>query len=189
VEYGTNDLPAVGLTYLTPREADPDSDALDVAQSILGVGASSRLYHSLVYQQQLAAEISASADSREDASLFVIYAIASEGKKPAAVEQALLAEIRKLQDVPVTAAELKKAKNQLITAMLRDRETNEGRALSLGTASVLLGNPNLANKDLARLQAVTAADVQRVMKKYFTNSNRLVLHYLPEASKEKGGNQ
>ena len=54
-EYGSNDLPAVGLTYLTPRQADPDSDALRVADAILSAGESSRLYNSLVYTQQLAA--------------------------------------------------------------------------------------------------------------------------------------
>jgi zinc protease len=185
VEYGTNDLPAVGLSYLTPPESDPDTDALDVAQAILGVGASSRLYHSLVYQQQLAAEIDARADSREDTSTFVITAVLSEGKKPADVERSLLTEIEKLQNTPVSAQESEKAKNQLITAMLRDRETNEGRAQALGTAAVLLGDARLANTDLARLQAVTAADVQRVMKKYFTASNRLVLYYLPESGKKQ----
>jgi zinc protease len=44
------------------------------------------------------------------------------------------------------------------------------------------------NTDLGRLQAVTAADVQRVMKKYLTDNNRLVLYYLPEA-KTGSGNQ
>ena len=185
-EYGTNDLPAVGLTYLTPPESDPDTDALDVAQSVLGVGASSRLYHSLVYQQQLAAEIDARSDSREDTSLFVITAVASEGKKPVDIERSLLTEIKKLQDVPVSASELAKAKNQLITSILRDRQTNEGRAQALGSAAVLLGETKRANTDLARLQAVTAADVQRVMKKYFNASNRLVLYYLPQAEKPKG---
>jgi zinc protease len=48
---------------------------------------------------------------------------------------------------------------------------------------VLLGDPNRVNTDLTKLQAVTAADVQRVMKKYLTDSNRLVIYYLPEASK------
>src|SRR5215203_4595425 len=55
-EYGPNDLPAVGLTYLTPRQADADSDALRVADVILSGGESSRLYNALVYTQQLAAE-------------------------------------------------------------------------------------------------------------------------------------
>jgi zinc protease len=96
----------------------------------------------------------------------------------------LLAEIRKLQDTPVSTAELEKAKNQIITDQLRQRETSNGKALALGEAAVLLGDPARVNTDLARLQAVTAADVQRVMKKYFADQNRLVLYYLPEATKQ-----
>jgi zinc protease len=182
-EYGKIDLPAVGITFLIPPESDPDSDPLDIAQALLGVGASSRLYHSMVYEQQLAAEVVADADSREDASLFVLTAVLSEGKKPAEAERSMLAEIKKLQDAPVSARELDKAKNQFITSILRERETNEGRAQALGEAAVLLGDPKLTNTDLDRLQAVSAADVQRVMKKYFKESNRLVLYYLPEAWK------
>ena len=182
-EYGRNDLPGVGLTYLTPRQADADSDALRVADAILSAGESSRLYNSLVYQQQLAAEVNSSADTREDISLFVLTAVLSEGKKPEDAEKSLLAEIKKLQDTPVSAAELEKAKNQIITNQLRQRETSNGKALALGEAAVLLGDPARVNTDLARLQAITAADVQRVMKKYFTDTNRMVLYYLPEASK------
>jgi zinc protease len=158
-EYGSNDLPAVGLTYLTPRKADADSDVLRVADVILSGGESSRLYHSLVYTQQLAAEVNSSAEEREDASLFVLTAVLSEGKKPEDAEKALLAEIKKLQDEQVTAAELDKAKNQLITDQLRQRETSNGKAQALGEAAVLLGDANRANTDLARLQAVTAADI------------------------------
>jgi len=182
-EYGRNDLPAVGLTFLTPRQADSDSEPLRIAETILSGGESSRLYHALVYEQQMAAEVDATAETREDASLFVLTAILSEGKKPEDVERALLAEIKKLQDQPVTLTELEKAKNQLITGQLQQRETSNGKALALGEAAVMLGDPSRVNTDLARLQAVTAADVQRVMKKYFTETNRLVLYFLPEASK------
>jgi zinc protease len=185
-EHGNNDLPAVGLTFLTPRKADPDSHALLIANAILSSGESSRLYHSLVYTQQLAADIGSNWDAREDVSLFYLLAILSEGKKVEDAEKALLAEIKKLQDAPVSTAELEKAKNQLITEQLRERETNDGKALALGDAAVLLGDPSRVNTDLARLNAVTAADVQRVMKKYFTDANRLVLYYMPEASKKSG---
>ena len=185
-EYGANDLPAVGLTYLTPREADPDSDALRVADAILSSGESSRLYHSLVYTQQLAAEADANSETREDASLFILTAVLSEGKKPEDAEKSLLAEVKKLQNAPVSAAELQKAKNQIITDQLRERETSNGKALALGQATVLLGDPARVNTDLARLQAVSAADVQRVIKKYLTDQNRMVLYYLPQAAK-KGG--
>ena len=185
-EYGSNDLPAVGLTYLTPRQADPDSDALRVADAILSSGESSRLYHSLVYTQQLAAEAEATSETREDASLFILTAVLSEGKKPEDAEKSLLAEVKKLQDTPISAAELEKAKNQIITDQLRQRETSNGKALALGEAAVLLGDPARVNTDLARLQAVSAADVQRVMKKYFADQNRMVLYYLPQAAKKEG---
>ena len=184
-EYGSNDLPAVGLTYLTPRQADADSDALRVADAILSAGESSRLYNSLVYTQQLAAEADSNSETREDASLFVMLAILSVGKKAEDAEKSLLAEVKKLQDAPVSAAELDKAKNQIVTDQLRQRETSNGKALALGEAAVLLGDPARVNTDLARLQAVTAADVQRVMKKYFTDQNRVVILYLPESAKQE----
>lgn len=180
-EYGSNDLPAVGLTYLTPRQADADSEALKVAEAILSAGESSRLYHSLVYEQQLAAEADSNSEVREDISLFVLTAVLSEGKKPEDAEKSLLTEIKKLQDTMVSAAELEKAKNQIVTDQLRERETSNGKAFALGEAAVLLGDPSRVNTDLARLQAVSAADVQRVVKKYFTASNRFVLYYLPKA--------
>jgi zinc protease len=140
-----------------------------------------------VYEQQIAAEADANSDLREDVSLFVLTAVLSEGKKPEDAEKSLLAEIKKMQDAPVSAAELEKAKNQIITDQLQQRETGNGKALALGEAAVLLGDPNRVNSDLARLQAVTAADVQRVMKKYLTDSNRLVIYYLPESKKSTQG--
>jgi len=101
----------------------------------------------------------------------------------------LRAEIKKLQDTPVSAGELEKAKNQIVTSQLRQRETSLGKSQALGRAAVLLGDPNRVNTDLEHLQAVTAADVQRVAKKYFTDSNAYVFYYLPESARPKPGDQ
>src|SRR5216684_615402 len=187
-EYGANvPLPGVGITYLIPSEKSDDAPALTMADIILSQGRSSRLYQSLIYQQQVAHSTNANADLKEDAGLFELTAIVAAGKKPQDAEAALLAEIKKLQDVPVTAAELEKAKNQIITSQLRQRETNNGKAGALGQAAVLLGDPNRVNTDLEKLQAVTAADVQRVAAKYFTDANRFVFYYLPESARPAGG--
>ena len=187
-EYGANvPLPGVGITYLIPSEKSEDAPALTMLDVILSQGRSSRLYQSLVYQQQVAQSANANADLKEDAGLFELTAIVAAGKKPEDAEAALRAEIKKLQDAPVSAAELEKAKNQLITSQLRQRETNLGKSQSLGGATVLLGDPNRVNTELERLQAVTAADVQRVAKKYFTDQNRYVFFYLPESSRPKSG--
>ncbi|HEX9425427.1 MAG TPA: pitrilysin family protein [Pyrinomonadaceae bacterium] len=180
-------LPAIALTYLTPPEKSPDAEPLQVAATILAQGESSRLYRSLIYDQQIAQSADATPDLREDAGVVSFNVVLASGKKPEDVESALLAEIKRIQDAPVSAAELDKAKNQLVTNELRQRETSNGKALALGSAAVLLGDPNRVNTDLAKLQAVSAADVQRVMKKYFTPANRLVIYYLPEAAKTKTG--
>ena len=90
----------------------------------------------------------------------------------------MLAEISRMQNEPVTLAELNKAKNQLVTAQLRERETNNGKALALGDAVVIQGDAKRVNTDINQLQSVTAADIQRVMRKYFTDANRVVINYL-----------
>jgi len=181
-EYGANvPLPGVGITYLVPSEKSEDAPVLTMLDVILSQGRSSRLYQSLIYQQQVAQSANANADLKEDAGLFDLTAIVAAGKKPEDAEAALRAEIKKLQDEPISAAELEKAKNQIITSQLRQRETNLGKSQSLGSATVLLGDPNRVNTELERLQAVTAADVQRVAKKYFTDQNRYVFFYLPES--------
>jgi len=187
-EYGANvPLPGVGLTYLVPSEKNEDAPALTMLDVILSQGRSSRLYQSLIYQQQVAQSANANADLKEDAGLFELTAIVAAGKKPEEAEAALRAEVKKLQDAPVTAAELEKAKNQIITSQLRQRETNLGKSQTLGSAAVLRGDPNRVNTDLDQLQAVTAADVQRVAKKYFTDANRYVFYYLPESSRPAAG--
>ena len=176
-------LPAVAITYLAPPVSSPDADALRVAESILSNGESSRLYQSLVYSQQVAAEAFGSANLRQDAGLFVLGAILAGGKQPAEAERALLAELKRIQDEPVTKAELEKAVNLLVASALRERETNSGKAFAIGQSAVVVGDARRVNTDIERLQAVTAADVQRVMKKYFTDTNRVVITYTAEPQK------
>lgn len=175
-------LPAVAVTYLVPPQRSDEAFALRVAETILARGESSRLYRALVYEQQVAQFAGANADLREDHGLFVFRLILASGKQPDQAEKALLAEIEKMQRAPVAPAELEKAKNQLVTDLLRERETNNGKALAIGEATVLLGDPERVNTDIARLQAVTAAEVQRVMQRFFTDKNRVVIHYLAESS-------
>jgi zinc protease len=187
-EYGANvPLPGVGITYLVPSQKSEDSAALTMADVVLSQGRSSRLYQSLVYQQQVAQSINANADLKEDAGLFYLTAVVAASRKPEDAEAALLAEVKKLQDAPVSAPELEKARNQVIASQLRQRETNLGKSQALGNAAVLLGDPNRVNTELEKLQAVTAADVQRVAKKYFTDENRYVFFYLPEELRPKTG--
>ena len=170
-------FPAVLITYLAPNSKDRDVPALKIAETILANGESSRLYQELVYKQQLAQEAGFNADIRADRGLLYFYAIASEGKTPDALEKSLLAELTKIQNAPVSANELAKAKNQLIARTLQEREQNDGKATAIERAITYEGSAAAVNTDIQKLQAVTAADVRRVMKKYFTDKNRVVIYY------------
>ncbi|HQU85835.1 MAG TPA: pitrilysin family protein [Pyrinomonadaceae bacterium] len=173
-------FPAVAITYLAPTSKDPDAVVLDVAETILSGGESSRLYQELVYKQQIAQEASFSADVRADRGLLNFVGIAAEGKTPEAIEKSLLAELKKMQTTLVTPKELEKAKNQLIMRKLQNLETNDGKAIAVEQAVAYDGDPKAVNTDIQKLQAVTAADIQRVMKKYFKDNNRVVIYYQNE---------
>ncbi len=170
-------FPGVAITYLGPPSKDADIPAFLIVESILSGGESSRLYQSLVYKQQIAQEASFNADIRVDRSLLYFQAIAAEGKTAEAMEKSLLSELKIIQDSPVTAKELEKAKNQLISKAIRARENNDGKAIVIERAVAYQGDPKAVNSDIQKLQAVTAADIQRVMKKYFTDNNRVVIYY------------
>jgi zinc protease len=192
VEYRPNvPFPALALVYLAPPANDADVPALKVAEAIMSDGESSRLYQSLVYEQQVAQEAFLTLDIREHQGLLALGAIlAGEKGRSEDVERALLDQLDRMQDQLVSKAELDKAKNKLITSELQERETNDGKAFALAYAAVLLDKPDEVNKEIERLQAVTAEDVQRVMKKYFKTNNRVVIYYLPESMREnKGGKQ
>lgn len=170
-------FPAAVITYLAPPSKSADVPALRLAETILSGGESSRLYQELIRNQKIAQEASFTADIRLDKGLFYFLGIASEGHTSAELEKSLLAELKKIQDAPVSAKELEKAKNQLITQTLRQRENNDGKAIAIERAVAYQGDPTAVNSDIQKLQAVTAADIQRVMKKYFTDKNRVVIYY------------
>src|ERR1022692_2681218 len=179
-------LAATAITYLLPPRKSDDSDALRVAEVILGHGESSRLNQSLVYHQQIAAQASANASLRDDAGLFDVTIITAGEKSADDAEKAALAELEKFRREPVSPAELDKARNILLSDVLGARETAEGQAFALGEAAVSYGDPERVNTDIARLQAVSAADVQRVAQKYFTAENRVVIRYA-NGNEEQGG--
>jgi zinc protease len=176
-------FPAVAITYLAPTAKDKDMAALQVASSIMSGGESSRLYKELVRKQKITQDASFSVDTKTDKGLLYFTATLAGRNTPAQAEKALLAELKKIQTMPVTANELAKAKNGMVADKVRRFETNDGKAYQIGAAIILNGTPNAANTELAELQAVTIADVQRVMKKYFTDTNRVVIYYVQDDAK------
>ena len=179
-------LPAFAVTYLAPSVRSKDEPALDLADEILSGGQSSRLYQSLVYEQQVAQRASFDADLREDLGLLTFRVIVASGKSLPEAEKSLNDQIENISKNGVSEAELDKAKNRFLTGKLMERETNNGKASALGEAAVIYRDPNHINTDLARYQAVTTSEVKDVSNKYLAGKKKILIEYLPEAKKEAG---
>jgi len=108
------------------------------------------------------------------------------GHSVAEGEKALLRELKALQDAPPSPREVAKAKNLLLTSALRARETNEGKAAAISDAVVIEHDAEDVNRSLQRLLDVTAADVQRVMRKYVGQGKPVVITYTSEQRAASG---
>ncbi|HEX5718882.1 MAG TPA: pitrilysin family protein [Thermoanaerobaculia bacterium] len=184
VQYDANTpLPAVIFTYHVPEAGHPDLHALQVAANVLSNGQSSRLYRKMVYEQQIALEAGGQTIILDDPGVFFFFSILQAGKAPGEAEKALAEEAERLRTEAVGQEELEKAKNQLIAAQVFERQTVQAKASDIGYADVILGDVSWVNRELAELQKVTAADVQRVAGIYFRPENRTVVHMLPMAMK------
>ncbi len=175
-------LPAVALAWLAPPVTSPDAAALRIAAALLGGGESSRLNQSLVYRQQLAAQAGFAAHQRAGPGLQVAAAVAAGGKPLAAVEAGLLAEVLRLTRQPVSTAELSKVKTQLLTDTLLTRQTPEGLGAAVAEAAVLEGGAAQVNAGLAALLNVTAADVQRVLRRHLVGSHKVTIEYTQDGA-------
>ncbi len=170
-------FPATAIVYRAPKTTSADIPALQLAASIMSGGESSRLYRALVREQQIAQSADIDTELNAEGGRLSFIGIGSEKGTSENLEKAFLAELKKVQDSGVTAKELEKAKNQLVSGAIRARETNDGKAIAIERAITYQGTAKAVNNEVAALQAVTAADIQRVMKQYFKDKNRVVIYY------------
>ncbi len=177
-------FPATAIVYRAPKTTSPDIPALRLAASILAGGESSRMYMALVRSQQIAQEASLDLTLNTEGGRMAFIGVGAEKGTSQNLEAALLAELKKIQNGGVTAKELEKAKNQLVSEAIRERETNDGKAIAIEQAVAYQSDPKAVNNDVAALEAVTAADIQRVMKQYFKDNNRVVIYYNQEKKAE-----
>ena len=173
-------LDAIALVWLGPNSASADVPALQVAAALLSAGESSRLNQALVYREQIASDVGFDVDVRAGPGLLTATAIAASGKSLDELSRSLQVQLDRLANQPVSAAELAKIKTQVLTGALLLRQTPEGLASAVADAAVLAGNPAKVNSDLQALQAVTAQDVQRVVRRYVTSAHRVTVTYSQE---------
>ncbi len=173
-------LPALMISYPQPESTSPDIPALMVLDAIMSNGESSRLYQSLVYDQQVATAVFTNLEATQDPGAYGLFAILSEGESIEAGETALMAQIARMRDELVTRAELDEAKNEVVTATIQGRETAEGRADELANSVIRFGDAAYADRLLAAIQATTPQDIQRVARTILNDQRRVVVRYMPE---------
>jgi zinc protease len=174
-------LPIVYIAYHVPNSRSADAAALEVLSTVLSGGRASRLYQSLIHERQLA--LNAGGDYSYfslDPNLFWFWATSLPGQPPAALEQALLGELQRLQREPVSEEELTRAKNQIEAGFAFQEDSVHSRA-SLLARFELLGDYRLKDQFVPTIRAVTAADLQRVANTYFPDSGKTIGVLLPQS--------
>lgn len=167
--------------YHIPALKDPDFIVYEVISNLLSSGRTSRLYKSLVEEQQVAlsAQGFSGFPGNKYPNLMLVYALTSPGTSVDQLGTALRAEITRLKAEPVTPEELEQVKTKLKASLLRTLDSNMGMARLLAEYDAKTGNWRNMFEELTKLEAIIPEDIQRVAQKTFTDENRTVGRLLP----------
>ena len=188
VEHAHAQLPQVMAAWHIPASQNPDFAALEVLEQVLLGGESSRLHRALVDEAQVCLEVGGGYQGlTTDPGLFVFEGVLREGQAPARAEELCYAELARLGREGPGARELVKAKNSILAGLLRRLRTIDGKADLLLETELFFGGWKQLGARLERVEAVQAADLQRVLLRYFVARNRTVCTLsLVEAEEEAG---
>jgi zinc protease len=159
---------------LAPALDHPDHAAVKVLSTILGGGMAGRLFVELRDRSALAYTAASYYDPVREPGVLVLY-LGTAPASGAQAEQALLREVQKIRDVPVPVAELTRAKGYLLGRHTMDRRTNERLAWHLAFNEVEGVGRGYPERFRHAVEAVTAADVQRVARTYLAAPTTIVL--------------
>ncbi|NWF48909.1 MAG: insulinase family protein [Ignavibacteriaceae bacterium] len=166
--------PYVMITYHVPQTGSEDYYALNLLNSILSAGASSRLYSSLVEKKQLAIEVGTYYPEAFDPTLLYFYGICNDGVLGTQLINAIIEETDKIIKEGITEAELQKVKNQKLMEFFQTTETINGMSNTIGTYELFFNDYKKLFTAPEDYKKVTAEDIQRVAAKYLTKQNRTI---------------
>jgi len=174
------ELPAVAVGYKTSMVSSPDIYSLNLLATILSRGQSSRLYKTLVHDEQVCTEVSAGTDEFIDPGLFSVFAQMQNGKTVEDAEEGIYRIISDITENGVSDDELQKAKNTAESDYVDQFKTNQGVAGRLGYYEVVYGDYKKSFQVADQYARVTVDDVKRVASKYLNERKRTVVILVPE---------
>ena len=170
-------LNAIYMAFKMPKRSDPTYQAYDLMADILSQGQSSRLYTSLLKEQQLFSDVHAYITSSIDEGLFLIEGKLVEGVSVETAEAAIWNELEKLKNELVTNDELTKVKNKSESIMVFAEMNLLDKAMNLAYYE-LLGDAQLLNVEIEKYLAVQPADILDIAKTMFIPKHSSTLYYL-----------
>jgi zinc protease len=174
------ELPRVHLAYRIPPFGTDAHEAFNVLSDVLGTGRASRLYRSLVRDRQLAADVAAFVFPWAHGSTALgIWATARPEVEVEDLETRLLADIDELAATGPADEELARVRTLHAAAVEAGLEQVGERADRISQYACLFDDPEMVNVEVARYDAVEAADVREAMADRVRADNRLVLTYVP----------
>lgn len=176
-------LPRLYYTWHSVKGFHADDASLDLLANILAGDKNSRLYKRLVYDMQVAQDVSASQFSGRLDGSFGIVVTPKPGNAPDEMARIVDEEVRKLIREGVTDREVARARNTFLSGFLDNLASVLNKADQLNFYNYYVGNPDYVQQDAARYERVTNADVQRVAATYLAKP-RVVLTVVPEGKRE-----
>jgi zinc protease len=176
-------LPRLYATWPSAKAFAPDDAALDLLAYTLAGDKNSRLYKRLVYDMQVAQDVSARQVSGRLQGMFMVVVTPRPGHTPAEMQRLLDEELARVSREGITARELERAQNTFQAQMLDNLAGVLGKADQLNFYNYFVGTPDYVRQDAERYQRATAADVQRVAGQYLGRP-RVTLTVVPQGKKD-----
>jgi zinc protease len=175
------------MVWLSPANFQPGSAEMELLGSLLGGGKNSRLYKRLVYDLQIAQNVSAYQNSSKFSGEFYIAVTARPGIGLSQIEKIVQEEIDKITSESANDRELARVVNQYESRFLTQIERSggfSGKANQLNEYFFYTGNPDYFNEDLQRYKSVDPSDISAAARKYLRSNARIVMSIVPEGKKD-----
>ena len=173
-------LPRLYMAWITPPFFDPGDAEMDILSSIFTQGKNSRLYNKLVYEMQIAQDVTAYQASGKLSSEFMIIATARSGHNLQELKNVIQNEIDKIKKDPPAQRELDRSVNQYEASYLDDLEKPDRKADMLNLYFYYTGNPDYSNESLSRYKALSPDDIQAAALTYLRDNGRVILSVVPK---------
>lgn len=180
--YDNVQVPLILQAYRIAAVGTNDYYALEMLNTLLSGGESSRLYKKLVDETQVAMQVGSFPMDMADPGVSFIYGLPNMGIDPLALEKAIDQEVKKTQTELISEEEFQKLRNQFEANIIGSSTRMASRAQDFAWTYTFLKNTSLINKKLDPYLKVTREDIKRVSNKYLVPTNRVVLYYLPKTA-------